>query len=129
MDQTLELKLKDFQKSLKTLEEVLAKKKNDIVRDSTIKRFEYAYELCWKTCKIYLREIEGFNVFSPKECFRKLLLKRLISEKDTETLLLMTDERNEIIHTYNKKYANALYKNIAEKYYKLMKKVYREIKR
>lgn len=129
MDQTLKLKLADFDKTLKTLKKALDMKRNDIVRDSVIKRFEYAYEFCWKTCKLYLREVEGLNVFSPKECFRKLLLKRLISEKDTETLLLMTDERNEIIHTYNEKYANALYKNIDEKYYKLMRKVYQEIKR
>lgn len=128
MDQALKLKLADWQKSLKTLDEVLKKPKNKIIRDSVIKRFEYAYELCWKTCKLYLREVEGLNVFSPKECFRKLLLKRLISEKETEELLLMTNERNEIIHTYNEKYANALYENIAEKYYRLMKKIYQEIK-
>lgn len=129
MDQTLDLKLKNFQKSLKTLKEALDKKKNDIIRDSVIKRFEYTYELCWKTSKLFLREMEGLDTFSPKDCFRKLRNVGLISDEETENILKMSSDRNEIIHTYNEKYANALYDNICKKYYRLMKKIYNELKK
>jgi len=129
MDKTLNLKLKDFQKALKTLDEALKKKKNDIVRDSVIKRFEYAFELCWKTAKLYLRESHGLDTASPKDCFRKLRNSEIISDKETEVLLQMTNDRNQAIHTYNEKYANELYKKISKKYYNLIKKVYNQLKK
>lgn len=128
MDKTLELKLKELEKSLKTLGEVLTKKKSDIIRDSTIKRFEYAFELCWKVNKLFLREREGLDTFSPKDCFRKLRNVGLISDEETEDILRMSDDRNEIIHTYNEDFADELYHKISHQYYKLMKKIYDRIK-
>lgn len=123
MDKTLNLKLKDFHKALQTLNEALEKKKDDIIRDSVIKRFEYAYELCWKTVKLFLRTNKGLDVFSPKDCFRELRNVEVVSDKETEILLQMVNDRNEIIHTYNEKYANELYNEISKKYYKLMRKI------
>jgi len=46
MDKTLELKLEQFKNALNSLEAVLREEKNDLMRDSAIKRFEYSYELC-----------------------------------------------------------------------------------
>lgn len=66
---------------------------------------------------------------SPKECFRALRKLRLISEKDTELLLLMADDRNEIIHTYQEKFSGYLYKKISKSYYILIDKIYNIIKK
>jgi nucleotidyltransferase substrate binding protein (TIGR01987 family) len=129
MDNTLSLKLKEFKKAINSLEAALKEEKSDIIRDSTIKRFEYCFELCWKTAKVYLRNILGIDIFSPKECFKELRKHRLVSDEETEVLLQMTNERNEIIHTYNEKFADKLYEKIATKYFNLIKVIYQALEK
>ncbi|MFH1233703.1 MAG: HI0074 family nucleotidyltransferase substrate-binding subunit [Patescibacteria group bacterium] len=124
MDNILNLKLKKFKKARITMEKALDKGKNDLIRDSVIKRFEYTFELCWKTAKIYLNNKLGIDIFSPKECFRELRKNKLISDEETELLLKMTDDRNEIIHNYDEDFSDELYKKIKKNYYELFKTVY-----
>lgn len=125
MDQTLKLKLQDYKKALQTLKEALDMfdVKNIIVRDATIKRFEYCYELCWKTTKVYLKEIKGESVMHPKECFRTLGKERQLTPGEIEKLLIMVDDRNETTHAYGEKFIEQLYPKIRE-YYPLMEKIY-----
>jgi len=89
MDQTLNLKLNEFRETLNSLEVALKEEKNDLIRDSVIKRFEYNFELCWKTAKVFLSQKFGVDIFSPKECFRELRRNKLLSDKETELLLKM----------------------------------------
>ncbi|MBU0722320.1 nucleotidyltransferase substrate binding protein [Patescibacteria group bacterium] len=124
MDNTLNLKLKKFKKARITMKEALDKAENDLIRDSVIKRFEYTFELCWKTIKIFLNDKFGIDVFSPKECFRELRKNELISDEKIELLLEMTDDRNKIIHTYDEYFSDELYKKIKKDYYELFKMVY-----
>jgi len=125
MDKTLNLKLEQFKKALSSLKKSLEEEKNDLVRDSAIKRFEYSYELCWKTVKMFLSEKFGEDIFSPKECFRVLRKNKLISDEETELLLQMTDDRNQIIHTYSEVFSEELYEDISQSYYQLLEKVYK----
>ena len=127
MAKTLELKLKEFSKTLDRLNEVLQKEKDDIIRDSVIKRFEFCFELCWKTIKLFLREKYGEDIFSPKDCFRSLGKNGIILAQEVEELLKMTDDRNSIIHTYNENSSDELYENIVEKYYALMQVIYKKL--
>ena len=92
MDQTLILKLSEFKKALDSLKEVLSKKKDNIIRDSAIKRFEFTYELAWKNAKVFLNNNFGVDVFSPKDVFRELRKNSLISEEETSNLLIMVDK-------------------------------------
>lgn len=125
MDQTLSLKLAEFSKALATLKEALDMfdLKNILVRDATIKRFEYSYELCWKTSKVFLKEMKGEMVIGPKECFKTLGKHGFLSSEEIEKLLAMVDDRNETTHAYGEKFVQALYPRIKE-YYELMGKVY-----
>jgi nucleotidyltransferase substrate binding protein (TIGR01987 family) len=124
----LELKLKDFEKALKTLGEALKKNKDDIVRDSVIKRFEYCFELGWKTSKTYLKEVCGLDIFSPKEVFRQLRVQELLNDKETELALKMVNSRNSAVHIYQEKIADELYLEIEEKYFELLRKILKNIK-
>lgn len=49
-----ELQREFFEKALARLEEVLILDENDIVRDSIIQRFEFTFEMAWKTMFRYL---------------------------------------------------------------------------
>jgi len=128
MDQTLILKLTEFKKALESLAEVLAKEKNAIIRDSVIKRFEYCFELGWKSAKILLDTKFGVEVFSPKEVFRALKQNQLVTDENTEQLLKMTDDRNEVIHTYKEILAEQLYSTIKEQYQGILQNLHNIIK-
>jgi nucleotidyltransferase substrate binding protein (TIGR01987 family) len=128
MDQELTLKLKEYHKALSRLREsLIIKRPSALTRDSAIKRFEFCFEICWKTIKLFLRQKYGHDAFSPKEAFRGLVKNQMITAKEVETLLQMTDNRNEIIHTYNEDFAKEIFKKIP-KYYSLMDKIHQQIK-
>jgi hypothetical protein len=69
----LERRIKETDKALATLREILEQPYSVIVRDATIRRFEYTFESFWKLLREYLRECEGVISNSPKSCFREAL--------------------------------------------------------
>ncbi|MBU1110931.1 nucleotidyltransferase substrate binding protein [Patescibacteria group bacterium] len=127
MAKTLKLKLVQFNQALDTLNEALKKETDQFIRDSVIKRFEYSFELCWKTAKLFLSEYLGIEVFSPKQTFRELRKNQMTSEKDTVLLLQMTNDRNQIIHDYNEKYSDEICKTIRFSYYAAMQRILRTL--
>lgn len=127
MDKTLDYKLEDFKKALDTLKAALDEEQTDFVKDSVIKRFEYCYELCWKTSKVFLSVKHGIEIYSPKECFRELRRNKYLSDEETEVMLKLVNDRNEIIHNYDENFADKLYKKIVKSYYKLLNKVFKAL--
>jgi len=120
----LQLKKQQFKNALESLKEVLDMPYSVVVRDATIQRFEYTFELCWKTLSLYFKEIHGIICRSPKKCFREGLSLELYDESITEILLKMVDHRNQTVHIYNELIAEEIYKQIVEKYYIAMRKIY-----
>jgi nucleotidyltransferase substrate binding protein (TIGR01987 family) len=123
MDKDLELKKRSYNEALASLRFALKQRKSKIVRDSVIKRFEYSFELCWKTAKLFVLSEYGADSFSPKETFRELRRNQLIDDGLAELLIKMVNDRNEIIHTYNEKSAEELYQRVALKYFRAMEQV------
>lgn len=99
----------DFQNALARLEEVLNLEKNDIYRDSAIKRFEICFDLAWKAIKDRAKH-DGLECYSPRECFKTAFQLKLI-EYD-EQWLEMLDDRNRTTHLYNKEIAEEVYQNL-----------------
>lgn len=118
----LDVLKKQYQKAAKRLEEVLAKEKNDIIRDSAIKRFEFTFDLSWRLIKAFLEEEKGIRCTSPKECFHQAYRQGIIDYDDF--WLKMTDWRNEVVHTYGEKFADAFYEKLPAvlERFKLLKK-------
>jgi nucleotidyltransferase substrate binding protein (TIGR01987 family) len=121
------LKLKDYKKALKTLSEIISEKENDIIRDATIQRFEYTFELAWKTLKQFLKESHGIIANSPKAVFREGFKIGLFDEKVTQLFLEMTDDRNETVHLYDENRINNIFANIKTKYYKILHELARKL--
>lgn len=71
---------------------------DDMLRDACIQRFEYCYELAWKTMKRILSH-QGLEVNSPRPVFRQAAKEGLIS--DPETWFEFLEKRNLTVHTYN----------------------------
>ncbi|MFH1362096.1 MAG: nucleotidyltransferase substrate binding protein [bacterium] len=99
--------------------EILKEKKNDIVRDSAIQRFEFTYELAWKTLQAYLKE-KGVRVYTPRDAIKEAFQVGLI--EDDPNWLRMIDTRNATSHLYNEAMADNVYGQLPA-YYPLIKKL------
>lgn len=100
-----------FSEALTRLEDALRQKKNEFMRDSAIQRFEFTFDLCWKTIKAYL-ETQGIRCTSPKECFKEAFQQGLIHNEPV--WLEMLERRNETVHTYNAEMAEQVYVRLQE---------------
>jgi nucleotidyltransferase substrate binding protein (TIGR01987 family) len=106
---------------LGTLEELVAVQPTSaVVRDAAIQRFEYTFEATWKAAQIYLREIEGLEVGSPKGAVRLSLQVGGLDEIEARLALTMVDDRNLTVHAYNEAIAEAIAQRLAE-YARLMR--------
>lgn len=71
---------------------------SDLERDGVVKRFEYTYELAWKTLKKILMA-KGLESNSPRDVFRDAAKLHLID--DPKVWFDFIDKRNLTSHTYN----------------------------
>ena len=101
--------LEDFKKAIAKLEEVLNLEKNEIVRDSALKRFELCFDLAWKSIKL-IAQREGVECYSPRECFRAGFQLKLLEH--SEEWMAMLEDRNKIVHIYREEYADQVYKKL-----------------
>jgi nucleotidyltransferase substrate binding protein (TIGR01987 family) len=97
--------------ALAALEEILREPKSVLIRDATIKRFEYTFEAVWKTAQAYLRS-EGFDVASPKSVVRTSLEAGLLTAGTAEEALIMIDDRNLTVHMYRGAVAEQIFARI-----------------
>ena len=81
----------------------LYKPHDDLQRDGLIQRFEFTFELAWKTLKdlFFTEGLTGLN--SPKTILREAFSSGLI--KDQDLWLLMLDDRNSTTHIYEDRLA------------------------
>lgn len=118
-----ENKFDNFSKAVKRLNEanIIYKKNkdNDMFQDALIKRFEFTFELSWKTLREYLKE-QGYNleILSPKGVFAFAYQEAVISD---ETLWLdMLEARNLTAHDYGRELSETIAENISVRYAKAL---------
>lgn len=103
--------LRQFSNAVLRFEEVLNVEENEFIRDSAIQRFEFTYELAWKTMKAYLEE-KGVKVHTPRDAIKGAFQNRLIPD---EPLWLKTIEtRNYTTHIYNEAMAEKVYRQLPQ---------------
>ena len=103
--------LDDFEKAIENLKEVLGIEKNDIVRDSAIKRFELCYDLAWKSIKNHAKK-QGMECYSPRECFKSAFQLKLID--NDKNWLDMIENRNLSAHLYDEKSADKIFARLPD---------------
>lgn len=104
------------------LKEALQEKENDIVIDGTLHRFEFTFELAWKTMKDYLEYsgiIEGTG--SPREIIKTAFANGII--EDGEKWINMMLARNSLSHLYDEEKSREIYIEIKEIYLNLFEKL------
>ena len=86
---------------------MLSQKKNEFIRDSAIQRFEIAFELAWKTVKVFVAEEHNAVCSSPRDCFRQAFRLGLVVYDDA--WIEMTKLRDYTVHTYDEALAEKIY--------------------
>ena len=108
------INFKSLENALQTFEEAITSNPQSLLeKDGTIQRFEYTFELCWKSIRKLLLELGRQEVSSsPKPLFRDAHQEGLIS--NLETWFKYIDARNRTSHTYNKKTAEQVFNDIKD---------------
>ncbi len=76
-------RLEDLQKAVQRLEEALQEEQTNLVIDGVLHRFEFTFELAWKTMKDYL-EYQGISekIGSPREVIKESFSAGIIESGD-----------------------------------------------
>ncbi|SRR6266404_6872327 len=103
------LVLTSLEKALESLEAVLKLPKDEIVRDATIQRFEYTYELARKMIRRHLdwAGLSGSIDLTKNELYREAVKAGLIA--DADSWFDYHQARNETSHTYELTAAEEVY--------------------
>ena len=110
--------INDFSSALKSLKEAVKEAETDLEIDGAIQRFEFTFELCWKTIKRFL-ELEGLICKSPRGCLKEAYQLRLIKEE--KIWLNMIEDRNNSTHVYDKITSREIFGRIKKFYTKEFK--------
>lgn len=73
---------------------------NQLEKEGVIQRFEFSFELAWKTLKDYMEE-DGFvfATITPRQVLKDAFAAKIL--KDGQVWIDMLDHRNLLSHTYN----------------------------
>mgnify|MGYP001214679226 CR=1 FL=1 len=103
--------LDDLRRALSRFQDVLKQPQNEFIRDAAIQRFEFCFELTWKTIQS-IAVLEGQDCPSPRMAFSTAWRNGWIS--DEGIFLDMLEERNRTSHTYKESTAIAVFENLPE---------------
>ena len=109
-------------KATERLKDALNEEETEIAIDGTLHRFEFTFELAWKTMKD-LMEYNGIigATGSPREVLKNAFQNGII--EDGETWINMMLARNSLSHLYDEEVSRKIYKDIKEKYIVLIEKL------
>lgn len=119
MKDELNYSLEKMQTAFSRLQESIQKASDALDRDGVIKRFEFTFELFWKTIKVLL-EHEGFGCAGPRSCIKEGARRGFTA--DSDALLDMLEDRNKLSHIYDEAVAQAIFERIKGTYVALMEK-------
>jgi len=100
-----------LEKAVATLQEALMQPQNAFIRDAAIQRFEYVFELSWKTMQA-AGMLRGISSRSPKDAIRRAFELGWI--EDPEPWFKAMDARNLTSHTYDESLAETVFANAQE---------------
>ncbi len=90
-------------------------------KEGMIQRFEYTFELAWKTLKDFL-ESQGVEASFPREVIKSAFHYELII--DGEIWMEMLEQRNLIAHTYDEEQFNRAIELIRDRFFAAITQVF-----
>lgn len=118
----------DFYSAFDRLKEATKEEYNQITVDAILHRFEFTFELAWKTIKDYLDYLGlSYKNGSPREVIQNGYKQGII--QDGELWIEMMLSRNQLSHIYDEKTSRDIYKKIVDKYIRLFEDLKLELEK
>lgn len=118
-----EQRFSNYRKALGKLEETVTGRKleelSELEKEGLIQRFEYTYELAWKTLQDLLRHKGYSDISGPNPVLQQALSDGYIVQEKAWRLLKKSREATS--HTYNEDTAETIAESIYETYFSLLK--------
>ncbi|MEI0530769.1 nucleotidyltransferase substrate binding protein [Brachyspira pilosicoli] len=117
-----------FEKAFNLLKNVFEDRKIEelslLEKEGVVQRFEYTYELAWKTLKDYLEYNGSLNNvdISPRNIFKEAYLANIIKNEDVFIDMMLS--RNLLSHTYDFVKFEEIFKRIENDYLKVLNELY-----
>lgn len=103
-------RLTELSLAFSRLKEAVPTVSNQLEKDGTIQRFEFVFELVWKTLKDYAEDQGRMDAASPRDAFRVAADLGII--EDPLPWFEFLKFRNEATHLYNEKKADDVFVQI-----------------
>ncbi len=116
-------RFQNFKKAFEKLRDSVLKvdELSDLEKEGMVQRFEYTFELAWKTLKDYLEE-QQVNAKFPREVIKQSFHYEII--QDGEIWMDMLVKRNLMAHTYEETILRDSVQKIANEYFKAISQLY-----
>ena len=110
-------RIENFEKALAKLKQAFLEEPTELVIDGTLQRYEFTFELAWKTIKDYL-EYNGIisDISSPRNVIQQAFQSKIIKNGDIWIQMML--DRNLLSHLYDEQKSREVYENIKKKYLK-----------
>lgn len=123
-------RFENFERAFRLLQEAFAgapDEMSDLEKEGAIQRFEYTFELAWKTLKDYL-VYHGvtFEQITPRTVIKQAFAAKII--QDGQTWINMLEQRNLMSHTYDRQIFETVFAAISGQYLVALEQVFTWLK-
>lgn len=126
MKEELEYSLNKFKNAFIKLEKGISEASTELGRDGVIQRFEFTFELLWKTLRLFLRE-QGIEAKTPKDCLKESF--RIGWLKDEGIFAGMLEDRNNTSRVYSEAKAAGIFERIKDGHAGAIKRILTELEK
>lgn len=80
----------------------------DNIKSGQIQKFEFTVELLWKTTQVFLFEVDGIDVVTPKSVAKEFVEAGYCDYKAYELFIRAINDRNQLSHIYRQEMAETI---------------------
>ena len=114
-------KLKDLETALANFRDALTLEPSlfpelvaDNIKSGQIQKFEFTVELLWKTVQVFLFEVDGIDVVTPKSVAKQFVEAGYCDYETYERFIRAINDRNQLSHIYRQEMAETIRQRLPE---------------
>lgn len=119
-------RFENFERAFRLLREAFAKgpdEMSDLEKEGAIQRFEYTFELAWKTLMDYLiYSGVAFDQITPRSVIKEAFAAKILM--DGQVWIDMLEQRNLMSHTYDDESFKIVFNSISRSYLTAIEQVF-----
>ena len=114
-------KLKDLETALANFRDALTLEPSlfpelvaDNIKSGQIQKFEFTVEPLWKTVQVFLFEVDGIDVVTPKSVAKEFVEAGYCDYETYERFIRAINDRNQLSHIYRQEMAETIRQRLPE---------------